>query len=125
MEERIGKEIEFAKVQKVEIDKRKKERSEYVHDYKVGDILVASWGYDQTQNDWFQVVGLKDKAIVIREIAGKSVDDSHAVAVPDHFVGAPMVKRVSSGGYVKIHSSASAHKWDGQPKYETPFGMGH
>jgi hypothetical protein len=45
-----------------------------IHGVKVGDIFVMSWGYDQTNVDYFQVVELKGSQMVkIREIASKFV----------------------------------------------------
>lgn len=40
---------------------------------QVGQILHYSWGYDQTNNDFYQVVEVKAKSIVMREIASKFV----------------------------------------------------
>jgi hypothetical protein len=38
---------------------------------KVGALFYTSWGYDQTNVEWFEVVGLKGKTMVLlREIAG-------------------------------------------------------
>jgi hypothetical protein len=36
-----------------------------------GDILVCSWGYDQTNVDYYQVVDVTAKSIRIREIQAK------------------------------------------------------
>lgn len=111
---------------------RMEERKNFQHGFQVGDILVASWGYDQTQNDWFQVVALYGKAIGIREIESEVVSRSTGadmrVGLPDRFTG-PLLKKIpqGSGGqaHVKIHNSATAYKWDGKPKYETGWGYGH
>lgn len=107
-----------------------RKRKEYKHDYVVGDILVASWGYDQTQNDYFQVVATKDKQIVLREIASKTVRHEqgadYEVAVPNMFLGKPPIARLpNQWGGVKIDDVRSAHKWDGKPSYATASGYGH
>lgn len=112
--------------------KRQEERKLFQHGLQIGDILVASWGYDQTQNNWFQVVDLYGKAIGIREIESKVVSRSTgadmSVGVPNRFKG-PLLKKIPQGSSdnvrVKIHSSATAYKWDGKPKYETAWGYGH
>ena len=36
---------------------------------KVGDVFQMSWGYDQTNNDFFQVVGVTAKKVRIVEVA--------------------------------------------------------
>lgn len=109
---------------------RRVERSTFRHAYKVGDVLVSSWGYDQTNIDFFQVVALKGAhQVVIRKIAGESVPgpgvapmSGYVTARPGEFIGEEMVKRVQfdgSGGYVSMSSYASAYPWDGRPRYES------
>lgn len=103
-------------------------RKEYKHDYKEGDVLYTSWGYDQTNVDFYQVVEVKGAIIVVRKI-GKVVKDGggrgsdQVVADPGHFVG-PAI-RVKPGLYGAKIDGHHASKWDGKPKHETPFGMGH
>lgn len=108
---------------------RQRERQEFRHEYEVGDFLYASWGYDQTNIDFFQVIGTTDKSVVIREVANKIVrskpPQDYVVPVKNKFVGKKMTKRVGPGGYVKIDSVSSASKWDGKPKYQTSSGWGH
>ena len=35
------------------------------HDLKVGDVLGTCWGYDQTNRDFYEVVGLIGKTMVL------------------------------------------------------------
>lgn len=49
----------------------KEKNLEYEHGYKVGDILYMSWGYEQTNLDFFQVVATTAKTIRIIEISMK------------------------------------------------------
>lgn len=82
------------------------------HSFKVGDILHGSWGYDQTQCEYYQVVAVDEFTATIREIAGRSVEGSggnmseQVLPVPDSFIGEPIVKRPqgSSGeeGYIAM-----------------------
>lgn len=45
------------------------------HGLQVGDVLSGSWGYDQTNYEWWQVVALKGKRLVeIRKLASESVE---------------------------------------------------
>ena len=109
--------------------KQKQERADYKHDYVVGDILSSSWGYDQTNVDFYQVLAVAGKAVTLREVASKTVRQEHGadyvVAVPGHFTGPPMKRLVQEGGRVKINDSERAYKWDGKPQYETASGYGH
>ena len=113
--------------------KRLEDQKNFAHGLQIGDILVSSWGYDQTNVDYYQVTRLYGKAIGIREIGKKylSSDGSGSDKVapdPGAFVG-PEMKKIPRGGYggasVKINSFASAHKWDGQPDRQTSSGWGH
>ena len=43
----------------------------------VGDILYSEWGYEQTNIDFFQVVGLRGKhTLILRELCAASGEDS-------------------------------------------------
>jgi hypothetical protein len=100
---------------------------------KVGDILYSSWGYDQTNVDWYQVTRVMPRGIEIREISGKIVRENGSqdlvAGEANRFIGPPMKKipRPSGPGKyaVKITSFASAYLWDGKPKYQTASGWGH
>jgi len=43
---------------------------------KIGDYFYASWGYDQTNVDWFRVVGLTPKGVKIQKVFGTTVTDN-------------------------------------------------
>lgn len=114
--------------------KRLEERKNFAHGLQVGDILVASWGYDQTNINYYQVTKLIGKAIGLREIASKLLkSDGYGSDLvtpsPNHWAGPEMKKIPQTYGsgsvYVKIDSSRSAHKWDGKPDRETSSGWGH
>ncbi len=103
---------------------------------KVGDILHASWGYDQTNANFFQVIKLiGDTQVEIREIASKIVADHtysyDVVPVKNSFLKTvaitnkeSVIKR-ASGDRVKVYEFASAHLWDGKPCHETNPMFGH
>lgn len=44
--------------------------------FQVGTLLVNSWGYDQTNVDFYQVIEVKGKTVVIKEICGRTVRNS-------------------------------------------------
>jgi hypothetical protein len=112
---------------------RMADRRSFQHELQIGDILYSSWGYDQTNIDFYQVTRLCGKAIGLREISGKlaSSDGSGSdkvVADPDNFKG-PETKKIPQGFektvYVKISDCQTAYKWDGRPLYATSAGWGH
>lgn len=120
----------------------------------VGDFFVASWGYDQTNVDFYKVVGLTPKGVKVQKWTSACVRDNgpQVYVVPgpeprkggwvrhedgyevyDHDATAPVqTKRLNSYGegehqrvYFSVNSYSSASKWDGQPEYETATGFGH
>ncbi len=109
----------------VEIDRRAKP-----HELKVGDVLRSSWGYDQTNVDYYQVLRVIGKSMVeIQEIASDGYEDSEfamqgqVVPMVGKFKGKPMRKR-ADGNSVRIASYASAYKIEpkmiaGVPVYES------
>jgi len=112
---------------------RSDEKKNFDHGLAVGDILVSSWGYDQTNVDWYQVTKVIGKAIGLRSIAGTIVkaDGSGSdtvVPAPNHFTGGEM-KKIPQKGWssvrVKIDSSSTAYKWNGKPERATSSGWGH
>jgi hypothetical protein len=125
--EEIRKTIEIRKHIIERKTKELEEKKTFVHGLKPGDIMVCSWGYDQTNID------VKGKNVVIREIASKLVGagggpSEEVVPSPNHFIGEPMLKRpggTTGHPSVKVHSFASAHLWDGKPEHQTGAGYGH
>lgn len=56
--------------------KRKEELKKMVHPFEVGDILYDSWGYEQTNIDFYQVVKTSDKSVWLKRIAGEQVEQT-------------------------------------------------
>jgi len=111
------------------IDKEIKEREEFQNPYKVGDILVAVWGYDQTNVDFYKVVQLAGKESVylveMTSASKGSTGDGYLNVVPGRDNGKPFLRRVLPKGYVKIDNVRYAWRWDGTPERETAPGWGH
>lgn len=96
-------------------------RKAFKHTLEVGSILVCSWGYDQTNVDFYQVVELVgDKSVKVREIAQTREETGYmtgtCVAVADSFTGDAMLKKVNEYNSIKIASYASASLWNGKAK---------
>ena len=56
--------------------RKAKARAQFKNPYKVGDILHHSWGYDQTNCDFYQVVEVKKASVVLRKIGAKTIPGS-------------------------------------------------
>lgn len=88
--------------------KEKKERiNGLIDEIEIGSIFCSSWGYEQTNVDYFQVVGKKGKStILVREIASEIVKENHnfsgeVIPVKDAFLkdSEIMEKRINCFGY--------------------------
>jgi hypothetical protein len=94
----------------------KKAESAKPHTLNVGDVLRSSWGYDQTNIDYYQVTALIGSRMVeIRKIGAMSEitgrDQGNCVPEKNTFVGDVMRKRVGlDGRSVRIESFAHAYK---------------
>lgn len=108
-----------------------KAEREKPHTVKVGDIIHHSWGYDQTQCDFYQVLAVTAHGATIQAIASEPIEGSagfmsdRRVPVRDHFVRRcgsgpveePLKVRISGQNYVTTLEHGSAGVWDGSPKY--------
>lgn len=106
-------------------EQRKLERKTLIENLKVGDILTDSWGYDQTNVEFYKVLSIKGSTVEIRELTHKVVEGSyysHGMACQmmpgDSFVkDSEVIKKQVRSPYIKIGSCISLSKWDGQSKY--------
>ena len=97
------------------------------HSLGVGVILSASWGYEQTNVDFYEVVRVIGKTMVeIEKIGTQSASDEttgnsmadYAVPDPERRTGKITRHRVSNGA-VRIASYCTAYVWDGRPRYRS------
>lgn len=98
--------IEKRQAQKELMKQKKKEAlSEFNHGFYVGQILYSSWGYDQTNLSYYQIIGFKRKSVILNKIAKKEVSQTSWASgmyepAKDAFLGQPFIKRiVPSVGY--------------------------
>lgn len=98
------------------------------HGLKAGDVLVSSWGYDQTNVDFYKVLRLVgSQSVEIVKVGGKhssndggSSMSGRVSADPDKIIGDPMLRRARPGGHVTIEGNyRHASPWDGKPHYES------
>lgn len=84
--------------------------SNFVNQINVGDVLVSSWGWEQTNIDYYQVTTRFGKrGVVLREIAKQNtkVNAAHmtgeCIPLPSQFIGDEMKRKVLDNGMsVKI-----------------------
>lgn len=95
-------------------------KAAFVNPYKVGDLLYYSWGYEQTNIEFAQVVAVGPRSVTIRQIKGESVGatgwaSDNVRPVRDGFVSEPERKNLTFRLYGgKLHCSLPAddrHSW--------------
>lgn len=87
------------------------------HDVKIGDVFKCSWGYEQTNIDFYEVTNVFGAMVELTPIAQES-EETHfmqgeCVPCPGAYTGAPMRKRVSNYNKepsIRIASYASAYR---------------
>ena len=99
-----------------------------MHNFKVDDIFVCSWGYDQTNIDFYKVKKVTDKSVYIVAIESRMLEEQ-SDAYNDAVVPYPaaegkkvmrkVVKQSDYEPYIKITSYANGYKWNGKPGLQT------
>jgi hypothetical protein len=94
--------------------------------YKIDDVIVNTWGYEQTNVEFYKVVKVLPKSIEIVAVQSSQVEGSmygHGMAcelTPTDTVipGKGYTLRVKEKGYLSNPQSYYYfHKWSGQPQY--------
>jgi hypothetical protein len=116
---------------KNEKETRRKARLAFRHDLKVGDIFIWSWGWEQTNVDFYQIIELVGQTIVkVRALKQKMVESEGyssmagmTTAIKDDFYDDEiLIKKVSKGNYIRMAAYGSASLWDGKPAYTSWYG---
>lgn len=124
-EEKLNKWIEDKKAyyQKQEISKQqqhaaKEQEKQY---FKPGAILYSSWGYEQTNIDFYIILERKNDFVKIQQIAKNKTydrnfnDRGNCTADPSNLIGEPFKKKISKYASINLTSYSGALLWDGQP----------
>ena len=98
-----------------EKEKVRLEKKSATRDLVVGDVLVSSWGYEQTNIDYYQVIRLAGKvSVVLQQIAKQSTPHNHTMTgkctpLLNSFIGDEFTA-IARNGRVKLTSFSSAVK---------------
>jgi hypothetical protein len=88
-------------------------RKAWVNPYKVGDLFRRSWGYDQTNIDWYEVVKVTGKMLWVREIAQECVATGdmtgRTTPQPGQYLKGDPKKCLAQDGCIKINHYAHAY----------------
>lgn len=131
MEEYIQGIIDGYKEDMERKEKRKQDRKgnpELLKQADTGAIFHFSWGYDQTQCDYFQVISRKGQMVKVQQIASRSVKGSEGhmsdnrIAVKDSFLTdekilTKKVQFTKGTPYLTMASYGWCSLWNGKPQY--------
>jgi len=115
------------------------------HNIKPGSIFSTSWGYDQTNVNYYQVLKVKGKSAYVRAIYASRVSnggfaqDNRVRPALNQFKdmdvfmpqGNPLTRKlIQISSYdkkpmISIDKNHHAKLWEGEDNYETPEGFGH
>lgn len=95
---------------------------------KKGDILVSSWGYEQTNINFYEVVKATSKTVVLVALRSEKHEDAylqyHAMPIPGSGFGAPFRRKIMECGnepFCSISSFENARLWRGEPESGTSY----
>ena len=109
---------------------------------RVGDILVSTWGYDQTNVDFWRVVGLTPSGKSARIVPAGQRVVSYSKGSESVVPGDPRDHRQDDATTslvrwydfrdgrewcvgVPVGHRNTARLWDGRPVHQTAWGWGH
>lgn len=87
---------------------------------KVGDLFCMSWGYDQTNVNYFQVTRVSDKGVWVREVGAKSVPGTQGFMCetvapnPGHFLDRSQWCGGFDSGNPETFRRVCLSNWDGR-----------
>lgn len=118
--------IEWQEAKEARKAEQKAKASEGADQVKVGDIFVRSWGYDQTQIDYYLVTEKLSKWYVnLVPIASETVPGSeginHDKVMPckDLPTGQPERRKITDGNTVSLGDSKWCWRWSGKARTRT------
>lgn len=109
------------KAQLAEEHKQQKARAqEFIKTIKAGDLFHRSWGYDETRNDFYQVIEVFEATgkVAIRKVGAKASDwqrdgSKRLTPVQNDFIGNLIVAKLKGEWLYFDDKSASKCSWGG------------
>jgi hypothetical protein len=117
------------------LDRNAKEREDNAkaaQSLKIGDIFYNSWGYDQTNIDFYQIIGICGKMAEMREICQRTDMDhltgpqsmsEYVLPCPNQFKGDSFKKIIKSWSGTASFSMrfGCCTRWEGRSLYQSHY----
>ena len=109
-----------AEAEAIEAKQKRTAETKKPHGYQVGDVLYASWGWEQTNIDFYEIVAVRGAVVDIVEIHQDRVQtfSMQGTCTPrkgEHKGGVIKGKRPNGLGQIRLNSYSYARPWDGRP----------
>jgi len=107
--------------------RRKAEKELKPLEFKVGDMLTSSWGYECTINGFYKVIGIKGRTVELMEydymgVSEGSINSACYNVTAREPTGKVLKVRADNWGRgVKVSSYESAFPWNGKPKHQSDY----
>lgn len=121
----VAREQAIKNEKKTEMERRKA----FTPTSKAGDIFVSSWGYEQTNVDFYLLLEVKGKTGTfvgihsLSVVGSQGLDYDKCVADPTTRHGKEfkkIIQSLASGGeYIAMRSFEYCHKWNGNPQHRS------
>lgn len=107
-----------------------KEYQEPQHNIKKGDIFYHSWGYEQTNIDYYQVIKTTKKTISLIRIKGSAEEYNNSgmtgsvIPIKDNFVDDETIRKTPyllDGKWCISFEYGAGSQWDGEPMNFTNY----
>lgn len=87
---------------------------------EVGSIFYSSWGYEQTNIDFYKVVGMTKATVTLQRIGAIKTESGWetgtVVPNPERTIGDSFRRKLINGDSARINSFSYASLWDGRPR---------
>ena len=108
-----------------DLKRQRREEQKKPHTLQVGQIIVSTWGYDQTNVDFYEIVAVTQRTVDLRPIASEPVPGSEGfmsdrrIPKPGQYVGEKTrkaVRKMNGTSFVSFRFG-TGRPWNGEPQY--------
>jgi hypothetical protein len=95
--------------------------------FKIGDILTSTWGYEQTNVDFYEVVGTTAKTTEIRKLRKAVLErgsmEGTCFPIMDGYEGGPIRRKTHEWDEptLRLEPGVFARPWNGKPRRYTEY----
>jgi len=96
-------------------------KADFVNPFKVGQLFYDSWGYDQTNIDYYEITEVKAKSVMLARIESEHCGDSRVKPAAGQFKGQPVLKTVQ----VRFYNGQANYYINGDRGSISPYTAGN